>query len=298
VQEFPLTLTMTIVAPWSVWQCSDYRVTILERRPNGRWKVRKREDDSVKHISIQCRDGAALLAYSGLAKVDDVHISDWVRRQIRGSSWSLDQTLIRIREAATAELAGPAKANDVVHVFVVGAYLQGRPWAVEISNTTGPPNFPILDRFESGGGRADEPKVMIAGEGRDAISAEDRALLLRVARRRPRRPEDIAQLLANIHRRAKHSGHPAGRSISEACFTSHMALSGPGVGGRVHWDTSGPDTWLPIAPMVYHGLDMTEIMRLLAEQGHEMRTGGPVDEAENRRRTEEALRRSVEPPNP
>jgi hypothetical protein len=209
----PVTLTMTIVAPWNVWQCSDYRVSYVERRPNGRWKVIKREDNSVKFVTLRCRDGVAMLTYSGLAMVGNEHISDWVGRQVRGYSRTVDGTLIRIREAATAELARPAKAGGVVHFFVVGAYLQRRPWAAVIANTTGPPAFPILDRFETSALPADEPKVMIVGEGQNAISAEDRELLLRVSQRRPKRPEagnpmDDAELQRRMEEASRRSVEP------------------------------------------------------------------------------------------
>jgi len=85
---------------------------------------------------------AAHLTYTGLAMVGNDHISDWVRRQVRGYSRTVDETLIRIREAATADLAGPAKASGVIHAFVVGAYVQRWPWAVAITNTAGPPGLP------------------------------------------------------------------------------------------------------------------------------------------------------------
>jgi hypothetical protein len=190
-----LTLTITIVAPWNVWQCSDHRVTYMRRTPNGQWEVLKREDRSVKHVYFRCPDGAALLAYSGLAMVGSDHISDWLRRQTRGYTRTVDQTLIRIREAATADLTGPAKAGGIPHAFLVGAYLQHRPWAVAITNTTGPPDFPVLDQFETVPFRADKPKVMIFGEGQDAISDKDRKLLRKAARHRAAQPENYSLAL-------------------------------------------------------------------------------------------------------
>ena len=137
-----MTLAITIIAPWNIWQLSDFRVVHLRPRPNGRWKVARTEDRSMKFVQLACRDGAAHLTYSGLAMVGNDHISDWVRRQVRGYSRTVDETLIRIREAATADLAGPAKASGVIHAFVVGAYVQRWPWAVAITNTAGPPGLP------------------------------------------------------------------------------------------------------------------------------------------------------------
>jgi len=42
-----VTLTMTIVAPWGVWQCSDHRVTWIKRG-----KPIRTVDDSFKHIQV------------------------------------------------------------------------------------------------------------------------------------------------------------------------------------------------------------------------------------------------------
>jgi hypothetical protein len=294
----PLTLTITIAAPWYTWQCSDHRVTYLKRKPNGQWHVDHREDDSVKHLLLRCKDGAALLTYTGLAKVGDDHISHWLRRQVRGSSRTLDETLIRIREAATADLARPAKAASRPHAFAVGAYLQQRPWAVGITNTTGPPDFPILDEFTTEAVPADEPKVMILGEGSEAVSDEDWTLLLRVAQRRPRRPEDYAQLLANVHRRTKHSNHPKRHTISEGCITSFIPPSGDGGQTRTHWGQPGQDTRLLPVPTVGFGIDLTETGRVMVDWMRAAEAGRPMDDAEYQRRLEEAGRRSVQPPKP
>ena len=58
-----MTLTMTIVAPWGVWQCADHRLVWIE---GG--KATEREDVSVKHLAIRCPDGVALISYSGLGR--------------------------------------------------------------------------------------------------------------------------------------------------------------------------------------------------------------------------------------
>ena len=293
-----MTLAITIVAPWNIWQCSDFRVVHLRPRPNGQSEVTRTEDRSVKFVQLRCRDGAAHLAYSGLAMVGNDQVSDWVRRQVRGYSRTVDGTLIRIREAATAELAGLAKATGVVHAFAVGAYVQRCPWAVAITNTTGPPAFRILDRFETAAVRADEPKVMVIGEGQNAISGEDRALLLRVAQRRPKRPEDYSRLLANIHHRARHSKHRARHMISEACITSYMPPSGDGGRAQTHWDNPNPSTWPPSPPMVLDGIDMTDTERVMVEMLMAAEAGQPIDDAEFKRRVDEAGLHSVEPPKP
>jgi hypothetical protein len=293
-----LTLTMTIVAPWGVWQCSDHRVTYLVPKPNQRWKVVKREDDSVKHVQLVCKDGSALLTYSGLAKVGNDHISDWLRRLVRGQSRTVDETLIRIREEATATLAGPAAKNDIAHALVIGAFVQGKPWIVAIVNQK-LPDSPPLDHFETDGFALQEPMALIVGEGRKAVSDADWALAQRVAKRRPKRPEDYSRVLADVHRRAKHSNHPARHTISEACITSYMPPAGHGIQSVRHWGQRDPSRkWPILVPMVVSGIDATEIMKATVENMEAREGGQPVDDAENQRRIGEAGRRAVEPLKP
>jgi hypothetical protein len=117
-----MTLVMTIVAPWGVWQCSDQRVAwAVPNRRTGQLDIKRVDDSSVKHIQFQCRDGTALLAYSGLAKVGTDDITDWLRRQLRGQSRTVDETLIRIREAADTNQARQASRRGRP-----GARLPGR----------------------------------------------------------------------------------------------------------------------------------------------------------------------------
>jgi hypothetical protein len=301
-----MTLCMTIVAPWGVWKCSDHRVTYLKRRPNRQWQVDRRVDYSVKHVAVRCPDGAALITYAGLGRINDVDLSDWLRRQVRNESRTVDGMLIRVREAATQDLAGPAKANDIPHVFVAGAFLQRRPWWAAITNQLGPVSSPILDQFVTLAEPADNPpRRLVVGNGREAILAEDWALLDRIKNRRPKQPKDYSQVLANIHHRAKHSKHPARDWISETCTTTFMPpisgdpKQGTGLEGMTHWDQSAPSgKTLPASPFVLFGLDLTETSRVLQEAGQAMEAGQPLDPEELDRRFEEAQQRMFEPPTP
>src|SRR6266498_3536326 len=157
---------MTIVAPWGVWQCSDQRAAwVVRNQRTGELTVIRTDDSSVKHIQFQCRDGAALLAYSGLAKVGTDDISDWLRRLLRGQSRTVDETLIRIREAADTKLARPAAAVGIANTPAMGS--------------------PPLDHFETSALRPEQtPTGLAVGGGREAISDRDWALLRRIVHRR------------------------------------------------------------------------------------------------------------------
>jgi hypothetical protein len=294
-----VTLNMTIVAPWGVWQCYDHRLTKIKGT-----SVLWREDLSVKHVTLQCPDGGALITYTGLGAVDlpgerDVPISNWLRRLVRGRTRTVDQTLILLREAATRDLASPAKRARQEHAFLVGAFLQRRPWWVIIANVGGPPHFPVVNRFATAAGPADtKAQRLVGGAGRDAIDGDDWALLEHITHHRPSKPDDYCQVLADIHRRASHSKHPARRTISEACTTVYMPPRVLGGRSTVHW--SEPDLTasktLPPKPTVHLGVDGTDIVKLLEEQLRLAEAGTPMDPAEFRRRAEEAARRAVEAP--
>src|SRR4030042_2507452 len=132
-----MTLNITIVAPWGIWQCSDHRVSIIQCG-----KIVKKDDNSMKHIAVSCRDGTALISYAGLAEIEGLHISDLLRELLRGQSRSLDETLIFIREQATLTLAPVAsKYKEGHHFFNIGAFLAGKPWGVIISNATPSPDW-------------------------------------------------------------------------------------------------------------------------------------------------------------
>ena len=285
-----MTLTMTIVAPWGVWQCSDHRVTWIKRG-----KPIRTEDDSFKHIQVSCGDGVALITYSGLGAIDnDIHISDWTRRLLRGQSLTVDQSLIRIREEATAKLGRRAADAGIHHAFLVGAFLQRRPWLVAIWNMQWPPGSPPLDHFETQAVSAEEePRLLVFGSGGDAITDDDRTLLKRITQRRPKRPEDYSQLLAAIHRRAKHSKHSKRRTISEQCTTTFMPPSGDGIQTNIHWTPPGKPLF-PVVPSLLYGVDLTELSEVHAREFYARKAGQPLDEAELSQLFEEAGRRSTE----
>ena len=176
-------------------------------------------------------------------------------------------------------------------------FLQRRPWLVAIWNIQWPPGSSPLDHFETQALSAEEPKLLVFGSGRDAITENDRALLNKVTHRRPKRPEDYSQLLAEIHRRAKHSKHPARRTISQQCTTAFMPPSGDGVQTKIHWNPPGKPLF-PVVPSLLYGVDLTELSEVDARAFYARKAGQPLDEVEISRLFEEAGRRSTERPPP
>jgi hypothetical protein len=265
----------------------------------------------MKHITVRCPDGTALITYSGLGMVgrrnDADHVSDWLRRLIRGNKRTIDQTLVRISEAATARFARPLRQHGLEHTFVVGAvFIQRRPsLAAEITNTQGPPGSRLLDRFVVRPYPADqEPQKLIRGTGQEAICQKDRALLERIAHQRPARLKDYSQVLADIHRRAKHSKHPASETISEGCVTTFMPPRDYGFDAdcraetATHWSAPDVELALPPSPFVFLGIDYTEMSKVLLDDLRAMEAGQPRDSDKSIEAFREAFQRAIEPPKP
>lgn len=254
------TLNITIVALWGIWQCSDIRLT--------RWPPRKgpdaRQDVSIKHVSVHCPDGVALITYAGLGRVGQDSVADWVRKQIRGQSRTLDETLILIREKATVELSRSAVRQGIHHIFNIGAFLGGRPWGIVISNVKPAPPFdkgPPIAEFNTSAEVAtnEKPMVLVTGGGRAAITKEDWVLLDEISRRKPERPSDYRQELANIVHRAALQGSSASKLISKACQTVYIPPEGIPSESELHrWYLAQQEKADRVVPLVFRGIDVTE----------------------------------------
>jgi hypothetical protein len=93
-----------------------------------------------------------------------------------------------------------------------------------------------------------------------AIRDNDRDVLRRISKRRPRSETDYMNVLASINRRA--SEHPEhGAYISSTCLASHMPSTGLPVTSKVYaWGQSFPDS-TSVVPMLVFGIDLTEITK-------------------------------------
>jgi hypothetical protein len=259
-----MTLAITIVARWGIWQCSDHRITIL---PSGKHKG----DDSIKHVAAKCPDGAMLLTYAGLGETGLGRIgyrdpvSDWIRRTLRGEIRSVEETLLHLKVQATAELAPKLLPPNIAHYFLVGAFIQSRPYVAVISNVAAHdaphphkvlPYFGLSLQLIEADGQAFD-----VGYGH-AIRGADRGLLAKISRRRPKNPKDYQTVLANINRRT--AERAASRNcVSPSCTTSYMPPSPEGSIDRCEhrWErddnTRDIDTVRGI-PFLLFGIDTTD----------------------------------------
>jgi hypothetical protein len=250
-----MTFTVTIVSQHGIWQSSDLRLT----KPG----TRKVEDDfSIKQISFRCPDGAALLTYAGAGRVYSVHISDWIRQFLRGESYTVDQTLIQIREHATRDLGELLKKCDLKHMFSIGAYIRGIPWVAQIRNFSVTPHLGeglVEHEFQTAALRVPDGTGMVV-PWPCILSREDLALLINVSSKRPRKPKEFSDLLAEVNLRTARSANSRG-TVSEYCVTTYQPPSNEGLQSCVH---NAPAEMKPIFPAdLLFGIDVTEVMREL-----------------------------------
>jgi hypothetical protein len=285
-----MTLNLTIVNTWGVWQCSDHRLV-----DPADWKVV--DNYSIKHVILRCPDGAALLAYAGVGRVGSVDVSDWIRETLRGETRTLDQSLILIRENSTLDLAPLLHTHGVHHMFSIGAFLAGRPWVIQIRNfatPTGVPSGAVLDHFETVGKEiTDSGQGFVFGDPQ-AISPRDQDKLMTLATRRPRRPKDFRNLLASINRRAAVT--PSGkRTVSPGCVTSYLPPAGEPVECEFHDGAAAPAPL--VVPMLWFGIDGTEMERRVMRQTATLRGSPESADASFQQESEHAGKQSVTPRN-
>ncbi len=282
-----MTLAIMLMTSHGVWASTDHRLTT---HPDGRLVA----DNSVKHVVIKCPDGSALIAYTGLGRVGRIDVSAWMRGVLRGETRTVDETLIDLREQATARLGLQAKALNVPHVFLVGAYLSGRPWAVEIRNFQAPTAISpggIQATFETSAAEAASPMLLVGGAGAAAVNASDRELLAKISQRKPRKPEDYMRLLGEINQRAASGVGAAARTVSSSSTVVFMPPSGEGV--KIEWH--GPEAERHLAPPgmshIFHGLDFSEMTKTL--KSLQDLSDGKITQEEFDRIQEESLQRMV-----
>lgn len=249
-----MTFTLTLVNDHGVWQSSDLRLS----DPRTGALV---DDYSVKHVAFKCPDGSALLTYAGVGRVGPDHISDGVRSVIRGESYTVDQTLLRMRERATQDLGNLLFRGNIAHMFSVGAISKDFRGVVQIRNfsvTTERGFGPLMREFVTAAQQLPVPSLGVVIAWPWWVSSADLSLLQKVAPRRPRKPKEFFGVLAGVNARTAER-HPA--AVSRHCVLSYM----PRAGGTVTTESYGFPPGAPnvVAPFILYGIDMTDTMRAL-----------------------------------
>jgi hypothetical protein len=264
-----VTLNLIIINRSGIWQSADFRGTDP--------KTGSIVDDYLpKHVALRCTDGSATLAYTGLAAAlvqnERVRISDWIRQILRGESRTVDQSLIYLRERATADLGPICAKHRIAHVFTIGAFLGGHPWLAQIRNFGFPPAVfgpPVRD-FITVAERIDDAGRFVALGTPNVVRPTDLRKLDRVANIKPRQPKELRKLLAAINRRAA-ATKPNGHYVSPHCTTVYLPPAGEPFEHEIHAATGGSKPI--VTPLLVFGIDMTDVQELMLQRSRVAREG-------------------------
>jgi hypothetical protein len=281
-----MTLIMSIIKPeQGVWQSADHRLTP---------KLKPKYDDARKQVALRCRDGSALLSYTGLAFCWPGHlpVSDLIRQLLRGDNRPVEGHLDVLRAGLDRYVARTRFSDEMLIIHVVafigggvnknGETVPGKPWLFEIANREKDPDGSLQPtpqgRFTFKRVEVTGPVWAIGGSGQDFLSAAD-AAELDAALQDPPGTRDLHELLAAVNRRIARD--PAS-GVSPWCQTWSLPASGPdGFDTHDHRLRGEPpfDQLRP-APFILFGLDVTEIVPFLVRRVRLLEQGRGEDDPE------------------
>lgn len=215
-----MTNVITVISNKGIWQLFDHRLTV-QGQPV--------DDMSLKQVYLKCLNGKAFISYAGLGKVKNTHISDWVRKLIRGADRTLDDHLALIADAATKKIAPLSKAMGLAHTFSVGGFKDGEPVLSVVTNRIKVKGADLIgDKFEILNWKIAEKSrpnfaiISVEGSGATHLSSDKEGKLIQgLIKRRARKPtlgQDVAAALAYLNKRV--SG--LDKRVSPHCVVSYL----------------------------------------------------------------------------
>lgn len=278
-----MTLVITIVSHHGIWQSTDHRLT-----RGGRTS----DDAAMKQVRIEATDGKAILAYAGLGQVRDTHISEWVRKLLRGAKRTIEHHLAVLTEAADRKLVPHSQRIGVPHTFSVGAFKDGHPMLYFVSNRVRKEGRETIGiKFAYKGFKLnDKPYALIVNvEGLGAAAMPEnqiKDMIVKIVRRRADKPscgQDVTAALAYLNKKASKDIRSED-TVSERCLVTYLGSPADGFESRYcGWDD---DQEKPIFQDISGTHDITgiinaiapTIMEHLARKMKRRRKGEPVED--------------------
>jgi hypothetical protein len=290
-----MTLILTIIAPFGIWQASDNLLT----------DPKTREPQPVRSSKFICLEPfpgqKAILSYAGIGTVkyrnkigiySEIQISDWLLEIFRGEQRDYYQTLIHLRDHATQSL-GPMVKEKFFHVFSLVTFIQSSPWLFEVHNLSddnsrkGSKKF--LGEFSIASKRITKPELFSAGD-RAALTKKDIDTIFKRIAKPPKNPNDFCKLLANYIKVA--SNNSKDKLISSSCTTLFLSPTGEPIQIKKHNDeASVPPMRIPY---IFLGIDLNELALGGLKFISDSRRTGVFDEETFLREQEKFGKKSVE----
>jgi hypothetical protein len=284
-----VTLIVTLNTPETIWVLGDRRLT-----DNGR-VVR---EDARKIMTLETRDGVALLAYAGLgATPRGTEPADWMSGVLRGRNLLMEESLGVLARAMKEQLprhmvrmrgpGGPA------HNLLIPAFVSGELRLYSIDLVFMPDRRKYFFRYTRhiidrtiGTKKPQAKRVAISGSGglhllkRDPRWARDLDRLTRASDQRKVSQQTVADHLAALNL----SVHRVDRLVGPKCIVVWRNRQGGvhgGGGGGQYYDGTEHDrgSSLPL-PIIGCGMDITALIRVLRSLPTGMRVVKPTDKPE------------------
>lgn len=253
-----MSLTITVVSEAGIWQSSDHRLS----NDNGIIP-----EDTIKHIQMGCTDGKALISYVGIGSVDKTHISDWVRKLLRGSNGTIENNLSIIKETADKRLTPHCKSLCMPHTFSIGAFVNNEPRIYFITNRLNKSPKIVADTFSFRGIRLKNPRgsiINIEGIGSSALQRKVLKHINRIIKKNWNKPtlnKQVMDYLAFLNKTV--ARHPDYKNyISEDCLVSYLLRDGTAAHKFYKNEKS---TRTETIPFIARGFDIKELLDAIGD---------------------------------
>lgn len=267
-----MTLVVTVYGKETTWMLADCRISFADRLP---------KDDAVKMMSLETRDGAAMISYAGLGlTAAGTEPSEWMSAVLRGRNLLMEESLNAL--AAAMEREFPAhllrlpSEFGAKHAIVVAARIHDEPMVYSIDMAYAPDrtrySFRVLRRFMPVPGREPKPvPILVGGSGTPYLLHEKTWIrnLMHVVRACDEHrisTEAVADFLA----RSNNDVHIKEPGVGPRCIVKWMYTKrGPHEGGGASLAYMGPDRedgtvradGSGVSPAISHGMNVGGLIR-------------------------------------
>ena len=214
-----MSLSITLVSPKIIYQSADFRLTDL--RTGQPWDF-----ISQKSIPVNRWRWNALVSFVGIGHTQQIDVAEWVASRINNIGQDADFT-----ELPNALIEADEWLRDLpgrhAHTFTLAAFVGAQPRVILISNHQSLHSRPSMtprEHLSVTCRSCHNPTILIAGQ-LTAVSKSDQSWLHQLLQEH-RPPTEIHAALARVNERAAR----ANKTISSACFTSHIDYTGRGEG--------------------------------------------------------------------